>query len=380
MIDLILLGNHIRELRKKRGLTQEELAGALSVSFQAVSNWERGITPPDIENLTRIASFFGVLVDSLLSGEREELYLGIDGGGTKTEFVVVTSAGQVLDRIHSSGSNPNDVGFSKTEELIQTGTQEILTRFPTVGHIFCGVAGMATGDYASKLHATLKNLYPGINVHVGTDAQNLFGLNDEADMVVISGTGSVTFVKTEEGFQRIGGWGYLLDQAGSAYDIGRDAISHALREEDLRKPPSLITRLLRQKMNTPTVWDHVQALYRGGRSYIASFASIVFEAYRDGDPIAVQIVDRSAKALADLLNTGVEQYHARAVAVASGGLFEHYPHILMKHIRSYTSVQLITSDLPPIYGACRKACYMASHKLPDNFYENFKKTYGGLIK
>ena len=68
MIDLNLIGNRIKELRCQKGLTQIEFAKILSVSFQAVSNWERGITPPDIENLINIASYFDYF---LLSIERK---------------------------------------------------------------------------------------------------------------------------------------------------------------------------------------------------------------------------------------------------------------------------------------------------------------------
>ena len=51
MLDIRTLGSRIKELRKERGLTQDAFAGAIHVSFQAVSNWERGIAPPEIENL-----------------------------------------------------------------------------------------------------------------------------------------------------------------------------------------------------------------------------------------------------------------------------------------------------------------------------------------
>ena len=55
MIDLNLIGNRIRDLRHQKGLTQSEFAKILSVSFQAVSSWDRGITPPDIENLINMS-------------------------------------------------------------------------------------------------------------------------------------------------------------------------------------------------------------------------------------------------------------------------------------------------------------------------------------
>lgn len=68
----IYLGENLKELRRKRNLTQEKLAEFLGVSFQAVSKWERGDTYPDIALLPEIASFFKVSVDELLGVNRAE--------------------------------------------------------------------------------------------------------------------------------------------------------------------------------------------------------------------------------------------------------------------------------------------------------------------
>ena len=63
------LGQRIAELRKKEGLTQEELAEKLGVSPQAVSKWENDISCPDIMSILKIAKILGVSADTLLSGE-----------------------------------------------------------------------------------------------------------------------------------------------------------------------------------------------------------------------------------------------------------------------------------------------------------------------
>ncbi len=68
----IYLGENLKELRRKRNLTQEKLAEFLGVSFQAVSKWERGDTYPDISMLPEIAGFFKVSVDELLGVNRAE--------------------------------------------------------------------------------------------------------------------------------------------------------------------------------------------------------------------------------------------------------------------------------------------------------------------
>ena len=378
MLDINLLGNRIKELRKQRGLTQNAFAEALHVSFQAVSNWERGIAPPELENLINIATYFGVLVDDLLRPQKDDLFLGIDGGGTKTEFLLVSGDGYVQKRLIKGGCNPNDIGYLKMISLVSDGIGDILKEFQSVKSVFCGIAGISTGDYAKRLHDELKKRYPQINIQVKNDSFNLFALYEEADMAVISGTGSVVFVKDETSYKRLGGWGYLLDGAGSAYDIGRDALREALRQEDMKESPSLMSRMLYKKLNTDTVWNHINTVYNEGKPYIAGLASVVFEAYRQEDERAKEIVDKNAKALAELLGAGVRLYGAAPIAIASGGLFEHYGDIMTEHIGKYSSVKLKMSDLPPIYGACRSACMMEDCKLVDEFYENFKKTYGGI--
>ena len=244
MIDPKLIGSRIRELRKKRGLTQSEFASIISVSFQAVSNWERGIAPPELENLINIASFFGVLTDDLLRPRTETLYLGVDGGGTKTEFVVTEENGRVLARFLAEGSNPNDIGFNSAANVISGGIREAIVNFPNISFVFCGIAGVSVGDNRQRMIGFLKEKYPALKIDVKTDSANLFGMDDSADMVVISGTGSVVFVKKKGEFIRLGGWGYLFDSAGSAYDIGRAAIAATLQAEDLHEAPSFLATLL----------------------------------------------------------------------------------------------------------------------------------------
>jgi N-acetylglucosamine kinase-like BadF-type ATPase len=146
------------------------------------------------------------------------------------------------------------------------------------------------------------------------------------------------------------------------------------------KAPSLLSSLLCKKMNASTVWEHINTLYHEGKPYIAGFASVVFDAYRMNDETAIQIIDNNAKALAELLNRAVAIYGTRAVAVASGGLFEHYSDIMRAHIGRYSSVELIVSKLPPIYGACRRACVIAGGEMSERFYENFEKTYREMKK
>ena len=68
MFDTVKIGKKIAELRKKKDMTQFELADRLGISYQAVSNWERGNSMPDISKLPELAEIFGVAVDEILGG------------------------------------------------------------------------------------------------------------------------------------------------------------------------------------------------------------------------------------------------------------------------------------------------------------------------
>ena len=376
-MDVKLIGTRIKDLRLEKGITQGALAKALMVSYQAVSNWERGIAPPDLENIIRIASYFDVLVDDLLHTESGGAYLGIDGGGTKTEFVLVSSDGSVMKRIVKGGCNPNDIGFTGSKELILDGIREICIEYPSVKAIFCCFEGITTGNYIYRLREDLRESFPKMKVEIKADAFNLFAMDDNAEMVLIGDTGSVVYVRKGDTYKSIGGWGYLLDSAGSAYDIGKSAIRQALYEEDRALPSSRLSRLLKEGLKTDAIWDHLNVIYNEGNSYIAGLAPIVFDAYESGDEAAIKIIDDNARALADLLNDGVALYGVKPLALASGGLFDHHRDIMLSHIAKYTDVKLKTIELPPIYGACRGACALSESSVSKDFFDNFKRSYGG---
>ena len=65
------IGQTIKQLRRARGVTQEELAGALNVTYQAVSKWENETAQPDIMMMPALAAYFGVTIDELFGYKLE---------------------------------------------------------------------------------------------------------------------------------------------------------------------------------------------------------------------------------------------------------------------------------------------------------------------
>lgn len=309
---------------------------------------------------------------------KEKKMIGIDGGGTKTEFVLVSEQGAVLRRIKLSRSNPNDIGIEKCCETLAAGIDDLLAAEMPVCSLFAGVAGCATGNNAQKVEAFLKNRYPGIEIAVDTDGVNILSCNINSTdcMALICGTGSVLFVR-EKGIQyRIGGWGYLFDEAGSAYDIGRDAIRAVLAEKDGLGPKTQLTPLLMAELKSD-IWSALGEIYQRGKAYIASLAPIVCHAYDQGDKVAEDILRKNAAHLALLISTAMENYDCGRQVVACGGLIENYKDMLLPMMEELmtSKVEFIVPDVPPVFGACVESCRRSNLVLDQNFYENFCKTY-----
>ena len=99
MFDAVEIGRRISRLRKEKDMTQPALADCMGVSFQAVSNWERGASMPDIGKLPELAQALGVSVDELLGGGRGGEFIrsvmdGSEESFVKTQRVTLSEAGE----------------------------------------------------------------------------------------------------------------------------------------------------------------------------------------------------------------------------------------------------------------------------------------------
>jgi N-acetylglucosamine kinase-like BadF-type ATPase len=149
-------------------------------------------------------------------------------------------------------------------------------------------------------------------------------------IVVIAGTGSVAYGEDGEGRRvRVGGWGYLFGDEGSAYAIARDALAHAMRAEDRGAPSALGDAALaffdRRSLREIAT---LVLLGRIPRSELAAFARLVHDGARLGDDDAAQIVAAASDALAELARSTVArlELRERATPVALvGGAFANEP-------------------------------------------------------
>lgn len=310
--------------------------------------------------------------------DQERMMIGIDGGGTKTEFVLFSESGRILQRVQSSTSNPNDIGIENCCQVLTDGIDTLMRCKAEITAIFAGISGGMTGDNGMRIYEYLKSKYPVIDIKVDTDAVNVISCVCKGDsgMALISGTGSVLFVREDGVLHRIGGWGYLFDESGSAYDVGKDAIRATLAELDGMGDRTMLTELLLKELKG-NIWDCLSELYAKGKTYIAALAPLVFKAANCGDQVAQEIIRKNAEHLAKLINTAKKQYECGNEVVVGGGMIQNCRDVMVPIIEPLIpkDVCLVFPELPPIYGACVECCSMIGLVPNEKFYNNFYKDY-----
>lgn len=360
---------NLRSARKRKGLSQQQLADRLFLCAQAVSKWEKGESLPDIPHLCALARVLQQPVDSLLGivPAGEPTLIAVDAGGTKTEFVLITPAGRLLKRVVLSGVNPNTCGVQGACEIFQQGIDALMKQDYTVLAVYIGGAGMASAGNSDAAEAILRRVYPGLPVQCRSDIGNVHALARDPDnaIAVICGTGSVVYATKDGMLLRAGGAGWKLETLGSGYDIGRQTLLAALEHRDGTGPATALTLMVERKLGGK-VWDSIGTVYSETPAFIASFAPLALDAWQQGDLVATQIVQANARRLAHLINT-VARKAPKATQVLLGGSLFSKNEAFRNEVAGMLDSRLRpeTYFLPPIWGACLCCARLAGLPKPD---------------
>ena len=374
MFDIQYFAKMLQKYRKEQGLTQNEFAEMLRISAQSVSSWECGKSTPDIGHLCQISEILSVSLDVLLQKDvtRPRCLIGIDGGGTKTEFVLIDEWGHKLNSLILSGSNPNTCGIQEAISIICQGVGYLRPRAMNVVGIFLGGAGLDVGNNADMVADALRAAYPDCEVGCANDIYNVIACSVRPDSCVaaISGTGCIVHSSYHGQIRRVGGLGYLFERGGSGYDIGRDALTAAMWARDGIEEVTLLTALVEEKLGG-MAWEHLQDLYREDVAYIASFAPLVSQAAEQKDPAALAILQKNSQHMARMIRTALAHAPDIRNVIFGGSLFaknDLFFHMVSEQLEPALTIERMT--WPPVWGACLQCGKMCRlEKAP--VYENF---------
>ena len=192
------------------------------------------------------------------------LVLGFDGGGTKTDCVLMDERGAVLARAQAGPSNPLRVGFGAAIASVRDAATRALAdaRISNSGKIdaLCaGLAGAGPPESAAKVRALFAAEFPESKIRICTDLDLALAAAGSGPVVVLlAGTGSFAVGRNAAGeAARAGGYGSQIGDEGSAYDIGRRAVLAAMHENDRTGGDSALGHRLLRELGC-TTWSEVK--------------------------------------------------------------------------------------------------------------------------
>ena len=290
--------------------------------------------------------------------------IGIDGGGTKTIGILATEAGEHLAEVQAGPANYHVVGTAKTQEVLENIIAELHEKagIPLGSAVRCclGMAGLGRAADRKVIGRICDELGISQGRVLTHDAHIALvgGIEKQEGVIVISGTGAIVYGINADGREaRASGWGYLLGDEGSGYDIAIKGLRGVARAADGRGDQTDLTdRILnRLELNEPS--ELIRWTHAASRDRIAQLAEVVFDTARTTDAVAEDIVDEAADELVCAAVSVIEQLELTEPfdIVLSGGNLIHQPIFADKLHRRFARIQPNAAvQLPkhePAYGA-----------------------------
>jgi glucosamine kinase len=252
---------------------------------------------------------------------RMHYVLGFDGGGTKTECVLLDSQRQVRATTRSGPSNPfrigHDAAMASLTDAAQAAARDAGIEIRQITALCAGLAGVGSAQSHEEMQRQITNAFPSTKIRLLTDLElSLAAINQAAAIVLVAGTGSSALGRDTDGHtSRAGGHGPLLSDQGSAFDVGRLAVAAAVRERDRSGSDSVIgVEILRHlKLSS---WTELRDRARTAADEVfPRVFPVVAKAAEAGDAQAQTLLRHAAQEIALLADALVERLKLREAAI-----------------------------------------------------------------
>lgn len=251
--------------------------------------------------------------------------IGIDGGGTKTLGVVYDYEGQEIKRLQ--------VGFSNFSVDIEKSKATILE---LISQLVSGIAkdkkvyiqmGIAGASRLTETESFLQEIEDKFDCKANLDIDAIISLyailkkENESLITAIGGTGSVIMIEHQNKINRLGGWGHILGDEGSAYHFVVEALKRLIAEFESNEPLSILSKHLIKVLGLTEPKDLVEYVYNTDKSTIAQL-SLEIQSLNDLDPQVKELLVNEGKLLANQIVKAYNKYIKKGnVVVALRGSF-----------------------------------------------------------
>ncbi len=236
------------------------------------------------------------------------LYLGIDGGGTKTAAAIVQENGRECGRGAGGSCNIATAEEATLRRSLEEAVGEAMreaglpagTRFAGV---CAGVAGYTARQRREEFARLLPRIVPAESHRLEPDFVIAYwGASEgEPGVIALAGTGAVLYGRNAAGETcREDGRGFLLGDRGSGFWLGTQALRHTLAQLEADAPPDPLARRVLSEIGAQDADDLIQWVYRDFQPIrVARLAGLVGSAAQEGDPDAERLLQEAVEQLCE---------------------------------------------------------------------------------
>lgn len=281
-----------------------------------------------------------------------KFFLGVDGGASRTTALVGDELGAMVGEGKAGPSNAADDLVSVLREAIGAALNGREVEFEAACLGLSGGAENKDALVRRAVHAKRYSItHDALVALVGATGGG-------PGVVTIAGTGSIAFGRNAQGrVARAGGWGYAFGDEGSAFDIARQGLRAALRMEEGWGAKTALLRALTEAGESASANELLHRLYADfSRARVARLATVVDDAARAGDAVAIDILKGEAQALATIASAvGARLFGAEDTVTFSfsGGVFRSP--IVLERFRMLMELDARHRVAPPLYSPARGA-------------------------
>jgi N-acetylmuramic acid 6-phosphate etherase len=292
-----------------------------------------------------------------------EKILGVEGGGTKTSWVLVERGENEL-RVLDQGKLPPANFRLATPDHLRSMFGELPKEITRAG-IF--LAGCGTEEDRQSLTRLCTDVWPQAKVVAGSDRDSglAAALGHGDGIVVNAGSGSSITGRRDKRIENAGGWGHILGDAGGGYFLSLQALRLILREYDLHRGEVQFTTGVLRALSLNNLDELVRWAQTADKMEVAMLTPVVFEAAAGGDSRVMEIIEEGARVLCEYTEAVATRLHVLAPKIVLiGGLFHRdsiYTHAFRRRLKkSLPDARVTNSERGPELGAAWLAAEMQS--------------------
>ena len=299
----------------------------------------------------------------------EPVFIGVDGGGTHSFAIAVDSTGRLLATAEAGSLNFFGASLPVARRHLKSlrgSLERQLPRKTQFTRIVVGCAALFSDATNAEKKNLCRDILPLERTRVVSDCQTAcFGATlGRPGVVIIAGTGSIVVAQNEDGqHQRVGGWGHILGDEGSAYWMAVEAVKAAIAAEEGLGTKTRLGRFVRQWFKVKKLTEVVPILHgpEFTKERFASLASHLARRVGGRDTAFREICERAAQELASQALAAVKLtlLNTRPLPVyLVGGVLRNNAMVrarLVTALNKSCAVRIVKPRLSPLLGAAALA-------------------------